>query len=95
MNVLNYLIIFMYLSGFFVFLISMSHFLMVLLSLEFMMLSIFLLMFYLFSYLSTNIFFSMIYLTMAVCEGVLGLSVMVLLIRSSGNDNVMSLSFLW
>nr|ATL63086.1 NADH dehydrogenase subunit 4L [Cassida circumdata] len=95
MNMYIYFMAFMYLSGLFIFLFFFKHFLYILLSLEFMMLSIFWLMYYIFSFMSMNTFFSMIYLTMAVCEGVLGLSVMVLLIRSSGNDGVLSLSSLW
>nr|AYP72681.1 NADH dehydrogenase subunit 4L [Cassida sp. EMHAU-15090501] len=86
---------FMYLSGMAVFLFSFNHFLFVLLSLEFMMLAIFLFLFFLLSMMMINLFFSMIYLTMVVCEGVLGLSIMVSVIRFSGNDNLMSLSSLW
>nr|APX39457.1 NADH dehydrogenase subunit 4L [Cassida denticollis] len=84
-----------YLSGVTVFLLSFKHFLFILLSLEFMMLSIFLTMYSLFSFSVMNIFFSMIYLTMVVCEGVLGLSVMVSIVRSAGNDNLLSLTSLW
>nr|QUB07016.1 NADH dehydrogenase subunit 4L [Cassidinae sp. N35] len=92
---LDYFIIFMYISGTLIFVLSFHHFLFVLLSLEFIMLSIFFYMFYLFSFSCINLFFSMIFLTMVVCEGVLGLSMMVALIRSSGNDNIMSLTSLW
>nr|APX39713.1 NADH dehydrogenase subunit 4L [Cassida rubiginosa] len=84
-----------YLSGLVVFLLSFKHFLFILLSLEFMMLSIFLSLYSLFSFSIINIFFSMIYLTMVVCEGVLGLSIMVSIVRSSGNDNLLSLTSLW
>nr|APX39240.1 NADH dehydrogenase subunit 4L [Hypocassida subferruginea] len=89
------MVIIMYLSGVFVFLFSFNHFLFILLSLEFIMLSIFLSLYSLFTFNLMNIFFSMIYLTMAVCEGVLGLSVMVSIVRSSGNDNLLSLTSLW
>lgn len=95
MDLLNYLIIFIYLRGIFVFLISFKHFLFILLRLEFIMLSIFLSLYSFFSLTIINIFFSIIYLTMAVCEGVLGLSVIVRVVRSSGNDNLIRLTSLW
>lgn len=37
----------------------------------------------------------MIYLTIAVCEGVLGLSIIVMRIRSVGNEFIISLNSLW
>lgn len=95
MDFLNYLIILIYLSGVVVFLLSFKHFLLILLRLEFIMLSIFLRIYSLFSFSIINIFFSIIYLTIVVCEGVLGLSVMVRIVRSSGNDNLLSLTSLW
>lgn len=95
MDFLNYLTIMIYLRGLVVFLLSFKHFLFILLSLEFIMLSIFLRLYSLFSFSIMNIFFSIIFLTMVVCEGVLGLSIMVRIVRSSGNDNLLSLTSLW
>nr|QUB07042.1 NADH dehydrogenase subunit 4L [Thlaspida biramosa] len=95
MDFLSYSIIFCYLGGLLTFLISLKHFLLILLSLEFMMLAIFLGVYFFNSFVSTGSYFSMIYLTVVVCEGVLGLSIMVSIIRSCGNDNLMSLSCLW
>lgn len=94
MDFLNYLIIVSYLRGIFVYLISFRHFLYILLSLEFIILSIFLCINSLFTFTVINIFFSIIYLTIVVCEGVLGLSVMVRIIRSSGNDNLLRMTSL-
>lgn len=95
MDFLNYLIIIIYLRGIIIFLFSFNHFLFILLRLEFIILSVFLLINSLFSFSIINIFFSIIYLTIVVCEGVLGLSVIVRIIRSSGNDNLIRLTSLW
>nr|YP_009742824.1 NADH dehydrogenase subunit 4L [Streptocephalus cafer]QID91186.1 NADH dehydrogenase subunit 4L [Streptocephalus cafer] len=66
-----------------IFLSSSKHLLITLLCLEFLILLLFYFMFYsvYFSFL-TSFFF----LTISVCEGALGLSVLVSLVRSSGSD---------
>nr|WME17543.1 NADH dehydrogenase subunit 4L [Scelimena sp. 1 XDL-2023a] len=86
--------LFIFLSGFFVFVSARKHLLLLLLSLEYMVLGIF---YYVFLYL--NVYGSMdsflvIYLVFSVCEGALGLSVLVKMIRFCGNDYVCS-SFLY
>nr|AGO28111.1 NADH dehydrogenase subunit 4L [Ectrychotes andreae] len=81
-------------SGFLVFCSMRKHILLTLLSLEFIMLSLFLMLFiYLNFYLMSN-YFILVYLTFVVCEGVMGLGILVSLIRSHGNDMIMSLSML-
>nr|QUB07055.1 NADH dehydrogenase subunit 4L [Aspidomorpha difformis] len=92
---LNYLLFFFYFSGLVVFIKNLKHFLNILLSLEFLMLTIFFSLYISFSFNLMNIFFLMIFLTMVVCEGVLGLSVMVKMIRLKGSSNMMSFSCLW
>nr|QDP18075.1 NADH dehydrogenase subunit 4L [Ochrophlegma sp. TAMUIC IGC OR279] len=83
-----------YFSGIYVFSSSRKHLLVVLLSLEYIVLSLFmLLIIYLFSY-NCDYFFPLIFLVFSVCEGALGLSILVSMIRSYGNDffNSFSLS---
>nr|YP_010470886.1 NADH dehydrogenase subunit 4L [Cteniopinus ruber]UVF38387.1 NADH dehydrogenase subunit 4L [Cteniopinus ruber] len=89
-------------SGFTMFIISLlvfsmkrKHLLLMLLSLEFMVISVYLLLFTYFNCLDNDFFFSMVFLTFSVCEGVLGLSVLVSLIRTHGNDYFQSFSVLW
>nr|YP_009695049.1 NADH dehydrogenase subunit 4L [Emeia pseudosauteri]QEJ81587.1 NADH dehydrogenase subunit 4L [Emeia pseudosauteri] len=95
--VINNVLIFfsMFLIGILVFCLKCKHLLLMLLSLEFIMLSLFFglqvsLTYY---YYETN--FSMVFLTMSVCEGSLGLSILVLMVRSYGNDYFQSFNILW
>nr|APX40833.1 NADH dehydrogenase subunit 4L [Phaedon tumidulus] len=84
-----------YLCGLIMFSSKRKHFLLMLLSLEFMIISLFLnLMIYL-SLMNNEYFFSMIFLTMSVCEGALGLSILILMIRTHGNDYITTFSSLW
>nr|ALO71037.1 NADH deshydrogenase subunit 4L [Aleocharinae sp. 5 EF-2015] len=87
--------IIMYFSGLLVFCMKRKHLLLMLLSLEFIVLSLY---FNIFIYLSNFMFeyyFCMIFLTMSVCEGALGLSILVSLIRTHGNDYFQTFSILW
>nr|QIV24844.1 NADH dehydrogenase subunit 4L [Sceleocantha sp. 4 MJ-2019] len=87
--------IFMFFSGLAVFSSKRKHLLLMLLSLEFIVLSLYL---NIFVYLSMNgydYFFTMVFITMSVCEGVLGLSILVSMIRTYGNDYILTFSFLW
>nr|ALI86983.1 NADH dehydrogenase subunit 4L [Cryptolestes turcicus] len=86
---------FMFISGLIVFFFKRKHFLLMLLSLEFIVLSLYINMFYYFSMNNFDFFFMMIFLTMSVCEGALGLSMLISMIRMHGNDYIMSLTFLW
>nr|AYQ19102.1 NADH dehydrogenase subunit 4L [Tenebrionidae sp. 1 ACP-2013] len=86
---------FMFIVGLFVFSIKRKHLLLMLLSLEFIVLSIYFVMFTYLSFLGNDYFFSMVFLTFSVCEGVLGLSLLVSLIRTHGNDYFQSFSILW
>ncbi|YP_009271150.1 NADH dehydrogenase subunit 4L (mitochondrion) [Sitophilus oryzae] len=85
---------FLYLSGLFTFIIERKHLLLMLLSLEYIVVSLFLLIFYNLM-INFDYFFCMIFLTMSVCESVLGLSILVFMIRNHGNDYVLSFSSLW
>nr|YP_009093775.1 NADH dehydrogenase subunit 4L [Ulomoides dermestoides]AIS67607.1 NADH dehydrogenase subunit 4L [Ulomoides dermestoides] len=86
---------FMFLIGLLVFSMKRKHLLLMLLSLEFIVLSIYLELFLYLSFLGSDYFFSMVFLTFSVCEGVLGLSVLVSLIRTHGNDYFQSFNILW
>nr|AYQ18954.1 NADH dehydrogenase subunit 4L [Leiochrinini sp. 2 ACP-2013] len=88
-------IIFMVLLGLLSFVLNRKHLLMVLLSLEFLVVIMF---FFLFYYLSTYLldtFFLIVFLVFSVCEGVLGLSILVSLVRMYGNDYFQSFNVLW
>nr|YP_009050462.1 NADH dehydrogenase subunit 4L [Monochamus alternatus]YP_009913601.1 NADH dehydrogenase subunit 4L [Monochamus alternatus alternatus]AIG22816.1 NADH dehydrogenase subunit 4L [Monochamus alternatus]QLM01487.1 NADH dehydrogenase subunit 4L [Monochamus alternatus alternatus]QWM97281.1 NADH dehydrogenase subunit 4L [Monochamus alternatus] len=87
--------IFLSISGMLVFALSRKHLLVMLLSLEFIMVSLYFNILIYLSELSYEYFFSMIFLTMSVCEGALGLAMLVLMIRAHGNDYVLTFSSLW
>nr|YP_009485626.1 NADH dehydrogenase subunit 4L [Inara alboguttata]AVZ00762.1 NADH dehydrogenase subunit 4L [Inara alboguttata] len=89
-----YYSVFMIFMGLFVFCSMRKHLLLTLLSLEFLVLALYF-MFYIFmSVYGMSYYFVLVFLTFAVCEGALGLSILVTLIRGSGNDSVSSLSVL-
>ncbi|MEY8699565.1 NADH dehydrogenase subunit 4L, partial [Enterococcus faecalis] len=71
-----------------------KHLLLMLLSIELMVLSLFFIMFIYLGTLNNDYFFSMIFLTFRVCEGALGLSVLVSIIRTHGNDYFRSFNLL-
>nr|AMX74013.1 NADH dehydrogenase subunit 4L [Scydosella musawasensis] len=88
----------MFISMVFMGLLSFSfnqkHLLLMLLILEFIVLSLYLNMYYIMGdYLYMN--WMIIYLSMSVCEGVLGLSLLITLIRSHGNDYFLLYNILW
>nr|AXS65757.1 NADH dehydrogenase subunit 4L [Tenebrionoidea sp. 21 KM-2017] len=90
-----YVCIIMFLSGLLVFSMKHKHLLLMLLSLEFIVLSIYLELFIYLGTIGNEYFFSMVFLVFTVCEGVLGLSILVSMIRTHGNDYFQSLSVLW
>jgi len=63
-----------------------NHAVSTLLSLEFASLSLYLYLFYILSFTCSEIYSALIYLTLAACEGALGLSILVMLIKHHGND---------
>lgn len=78
--------IFLFFSGVIVFVSNRSHLLSTLLRLEFIVLSLFLFLFIYLSIINYELYFTIIFLTFRVCEGALGLSVLVSIIRTHGND---------
>nr|AML26746.1 NADH dehydrogenase subunit 4L [Histeridae sp. BMNH 1274745] len=84
-----------FLSGIISFSLKRKHLLLMLLSLEMVVISLYLgLMVFLCSF-NHEFYFSMIFLTMSVCEGSLGLSILVSLIRTHGSDVFSSFNLVW
>nr|QTZ18977.1 NADH dehydrogenase subunit 4L [Epicypta sp. WQY003] len=86
--------IFLFLIGSLVFVSNYKHLLITLLSLEYMVLSLFFLLFILLSILNLELYFTMIFITFSVCEGALGLSILVSMIRTHGNNYMQSFNLL-
>lgn len=84
-----------YFIGLLVFCFKCKHLLLILLSLEFIVLSLYFGLFICISLYFYEYYFLMILLTIAVCEGALGLSILVSIIRSYGNDYFQTFSLLW
>lgn len=72
--------------GVFRFVFNRKHLLSILLRLEYIVLSLFLLLFIYLNIINYENFFRIIFLVFRVCEGVLGLSILVSIIRTHGND---------
>nr|YP_010022793.1 NADH dehydrogenase subunit 4L [Sarcophaga schuetzei]QOP39641.1 NADH dehydrogenase subunit 4L [Sarcophaga schuetzei] len=84
----------LFIMGVFTFVSNRKHLLSMLLSLEYIVLSLFLLLFIYLNMLNFEFFFSMMFLTFSVCEGALGLSILVSMIRTHGNDYFQSFNVL-
>nr|YP_008854361.1 NADH dehydrogenase subunit 4L [Corythucha ciliata]AGM48385.1 NADH dehydrogenase subunit 4L [Corythucha ciliata] len=82
------IVILCFIFGLMVMLSMRSHLLLTLISIEFLMTIIYLIMFYNFMIFSYEFYFLILFLVMIVCEGALGLSILVSLIRSHGNDMI-------
>nr|YP_010134343.1 NADH dehydrogenase subunit 4L [Megabeleses magnoliae]QWM93833.1 NADH dehydrogenase subunit 4L [Megabeleses magnoliae] len=91
---LNYFILLMFLFSFMGFCFNRYHLLMILLSLEFIVLIIYFSLVIFLNFFMMELFFSMMFLVFSVCEGVLGLSILVMMVRMHGNDYFQVLSFL-
>nr|AXS65075.1 NADH dehydrogenase subunit 4L [Histeroidea sp. 2 KM-2017] len=72
-----------------------KHLLLMLLSLEMIVVSLFLVMMMMLSFYDSEFFFCMIFMTLSVCEGSLGLSILVSLIRTHGNDYFNMFNLVW
>lgn len=87
-------VIYLFFIGVIAFVSSRKHLLSILLRLEFIVLSLFLLLFLFLNLLNFELYFTMIFLTFRVCEGALGVSILVSIIRTHGNDFFNSFSLL-
>nr|WKU83866.1 NADH dehydrogenase subunit 4L [Chalcosyrphus chalybeus] len=85
---------FMVFVGIFVFISNRKHLLSMLLSLEYIVLSLFFMLFIYLNMFNYENYFSMVFMTFSVCEGVLGLSILVSMIRTYGNDYFQSFNIL-
>nr|YP_010231164.1 NADH dehydrogenase subunit 4L [Paralimna concors]QSV37207.1 NADH dehydrogenase subunit 4L [Paralimna concors] len=84
----------LFIIGLFVFVSNRKHLLSMLLSLEYIVLVLFFMLFIYLNIMNYETFFSMMFLTFSVCEGALGLSILVSMIRSHGNDYFQSFNIL-
>nr|YP_010895206.1 NADH dehydrogenase subunit 4L [Nephrocerus lapponicus]WJW73745.1 NADH dehydrogenase subunit 4L [Nephrocerus lapponicus] len=80
--------------GFLIFVSNSKHLLSMLLSLEYIVLSLFMFLFMFLNMMNFESYFSMMFLTFSVCEGALGLSILVSMIRTHGNDYFQSFNVL-
>nr|YP_010547162.1 NADH dehydrogenase subunit 4L [Orientabia sinica]UYK52049.1 NADH dehydrogenase subunit 4L [Orientabia sinica] len=96
MNLMNLLslIYLIFFIGMFSLAMNRFHLLMILLSLEFIVTSLYFLLIIYLNLFNMELYFSMFFLVFSVCEGVLGLSILVLMIRFNGNDYFQVLSML-
>nr|YP_008815847.1 NADH dehydrogenase subunit 4L [Celaenorrhinus maculosa]AGZ17861.1 NADH dehydrogenase subunit 4L [Celaenorrhinus maculosa] len=82
-----WLVIFiMFLIGNMIFVSKHKHLLIMLLSLEFIILSIYMLLLLYLSFIEFDMYMLMVFLVFSVCEGALGISILVSMIRTHGND---------
>nr|AAX76869.1 NADH dehydrogenase subunit 4L [Drosophila trapezifrons] len=84
----------LFILGLFCFVSNRKHLLSMLLSLEFIILMLFFMLFIYLNMLNYESYFSMMFLTFSVCEGALGLSILVSMIRTHGNDYFQSFSIM-
>nr|YP_010731051.1 NADH dehydrogenase subunit 4L [Maliattha signifera]WEG24724.1 NADH dehydrogenase subunit 4L [Maliattha signifera] len=96
MMIMNMWIIFilMFIIGNLIFISKHKHLLIVLLSLEFIVLSIFFFFLIYLSFIENDMYMLMLFLVFSVCEGALGLSILVSMIRTHGNDYFQSFNLL-
>nr|WRQ20283.1 NADH dehydrogenase subunit 4L [Lucanus maculifemoratus maculifemoratus] len=87
--------IFIYFMGLLSFCMNRKHMLLMLLSLEFIVISLFFGLFMFLGLYNWEYYFVLIFLTVSVCEGVLGLGLLVMLMRGYGNDYIQTFNLLW
>nr|YP_010327073.1 NADH dehydrogenase subunit 4L [Acronicta rumicis]UNP54335.1 NADH dehydrogenase subunit 4L [Acronicta rumicis]WBK14702.1 NADH dehydrogenase subunit 4L [Acronicta rumicis] len=88
------IVIVMFIMGNLIFVSKHKHLLIVLLSLEFIVLSIFFFMLIYLMSINYDMYMLMVFLVFSVCEGALGLSILVSMIRTHGNDYFQSFNLL-
>nr|YP_009240869.1 NADH dehydrogenase subunit 4L [Pseudargyria interruptella]AJZ71899.1 NADH dehydrogenase subunit 4L [Pseudargyria interruptella] len=91
---MSFMLFIMFMLGNMIFVSKHKHLLIVLLSLEFMVLSVFLMMLMMLIYIEWDMYMLMVFLVFSVCEGALGLSILVSMIRTHGNDYFQSFNLL-
>nr|YP_009050436.1 NADH dehydrogenase subunit 4L [Potanthus flavus]AIC37431.1 NADH dehydrogenase subunit 4L [Potanthus flavus] len=88
------MIFFMFIIGNLIFVSKRKHLLIMLLSLEFIILSIYMMMMIYLSLIEFDMYMLMVFLVFSVCEGALGISILVSMIRTYGNDYFQSYKLL-
>nr|AHX84199.1 NADH dehydrogenase subunit 4L [Catocala sp. XY-2014] len=89
-----FIFIMMFIVGNMIFVLKHKHLLIILLSLEFIVLSIFFFLLVYLNFIEYDMYMLMVFLVFSVCEGALGLSILVSLIRTHGNDYFQSFNLL-
>nr|WRK67308.1 NADH dehydrogenase subunit 4L [Nemopterinae gen. 1 sp. 1 YZ-2023a] len=92
---MNLIMILMFISGCLSYSLKCKHLLSMLISLEYIVISLFFLMIMNLMNYSFENFFTVIFLTFSVCEGALGLGILVMVVRTHGNDFFQSLTSLY
>nr|ATC73017.1 NADH dehydrogenase subunit 4L [Balclutha sp. EMHAU-2015-Zz052711] len=92
LKLIEMLFIYMYITSLFSLILIRKHVFLCLLSLEMIVISLLLLLINYFLLFSSSLYIMVIMMIFFVCEGVLGLSVLVSMIRCYGNDYLNSLS---
>nr|WRK21501.1 NADH dehydrogenase subunit 4L [Nionia sp.] len=90
----NFFVCYVFFSSLFCMILIRKHILLCMMSLEFIVLSILILMIFYCLMFSNSFYIYIFFMTFYVCEGALGLSVLVNMIRCHGNDYLNSL-LLW
>nr|QLY90132.1 NADH dehydrogenase subunit 4L [Trichostegia minor] len=85
MYLMNFIMV-NYLIGNFMYSLNRKHLLIILLSLEFIMLNLFFLIYLYTMMLGNSVYFMILFMVLTVCEGVLGISILMYMIRIFGND---------
>nr|QFI35712.1 NADH dehydrogenase subunit 4L [Zerynthia polyxena] len=88
------IVLIMFIVGNMIFVSKHKHLLVILLSLEFLVLSIFFFLVIFLNFVEFDKYMLMVFLLFSVCEGALGLSILVSMIRTHGNDYFQSFSML-
>nr|AZL93252.1 NADH dehydrogenase subunit 4L [Gasteruption tournieri] len=87
-----YLCMFYIFLSFLLMMYFMKHLLLLLISMEFVLVSMIYFFFLIFSFMELNYSFFIYFMVFGVCEGVMGLSLMVVMMRMFGNDYIKILS---
>uniref|UniRef100_A0AB39A683 NADH-ubiquinone oxidoreductase chain 4L n=1 Tax=Lucanus dybowskii TaxID=3238474 RepID=A0AB39A683_9SCAR len=95
MLIIGSIFIFIYFMGLLSFCMNRKHMLLMLLSLEFIVISLFFGLYMFLELYNWEYYFVLIFLTVSVCEGVLGLALLVMLMRAYGNDYIQTFNLLW
>nr|YP_022496.1 NADH dehydrogenase subunit 4L [Tetraclita japonica]QDL00104.1 NADH dehydrogenase subunit 4L [Tetraclita japonica]QOQ85755.1 NADH dehydrogenase subunit 4l [Tetraclita japonica]BAD20522.1 NADH dehydrogenase subunit 4L [Tetraclita japonica] len=85
---------FMFLVGFWMYVSKRKHLMNMLISLEYIVLSVFLFIMMVTFIMGLETYLSLIFLVASVCEGSLGVGIMVGMVRSHGSDYISSFSVL-